>query len=89
MVHSQQMASNEELLGHVVDGQGDRPDGTMWMVAIPPYGNVVAMDEVSQSKLLFFFLSLFFLISVPSIDLRKADSWCGPGGQALALHQRG
>ena len=59
MAHS--MASNDELLGHVVYGQGDRPDGTVWMVAIPPYGSVVAMDEVSQSKLLFFLIFRFFL----------------------------
>ena len=44
------MADNEELLGVRVDGQGDRPDGTMWMVAVAPFGNIVAMDEVSQSE---------------------------------------
>ena len=58
MAHS--LADNEKLFGHVVDGQGDCPDGTMWMVAIPPYGNVVAIDEVSQSKLLFFLIFTFF-----------------------------
>ena len=67
MAHSQPIASN------VVDGQGDLPDGTMWMVAIPPYVNVVAMDEVSQSKLLFFLIFTFFLISAPSTGIRKAD----------------
>ena len=54
------MADNEELLGVRVDGQGDRPDGTMWMVAVAPYSNIVAMNEVSQSELLVFLICTFF-----------------------------
>ena len=59
--YSLPMASSLPVASSVgLDGQGDRPDGTMWMVAIPPYGNVVAMDEVSQSKLLFVLIFTFF-----------------------------
>ena len=43
-----------------MDGQGNRPDGTMWMVAVAPFGNIVAMNEVSQSELLVFLIFTFF-----------------------------
>ena len=69
----------------MVDGQGDRPDGTMWMVAIARYGNAVAMDEVSQSELLVFLD--FFLIS--ATGPRQEDCGRGHGDQARALPRRG
>ena len=45
------MADNEELLGVRVDGQGDRPDGTMWMVAVAPFSitSLLWMREVNLS----------------------------------------
>ena len=83
------MADNEELLGVRVDGPGNPPDGAMWMVAVAPFGNIVAMNEVSQSELLVFLIFTFFLISATGPCPRQKDCGRGHGGQAGALPRRG
>ena len=74
-------ADHEELLGVRLDGQGDRPDGTMWMVAMAAYGNIAAMDEVSQSELLVFLICKFSNFSARPLPTPAGPlTWTGWSG---------